>query len=433
MAGAATETTDAVEGVGRYVSRLEFVQKAVDTQLRNLAQNNPKAKVAIISFGSTVKLYTGSSLKPFEIHQNLDNFDQLLEAATKEDDKNFQIGSNIGHSKETLETVLKDLKPKGGTALGPALLTAVGIASEVTGSQVIICTDGIANVGVGSLEKTGNEELYTQVGQYAKKQGTIISVITVAGCKTKLEQLGKLADLTRGRVDIVDPKILDLSETISHKSIATGVQFTIYLEKSGKKWNFETYDEKNKKVLSSVIRKDVGNANAETQLVFKLVKNQEQQKGKKKSVKVQIQFEYTKPSGSKCLRCFTDRIKVTTNKETVLKDLDIRVVSGYLAQDCAEIARNGDYEGAMKNARSTKELLEKAGLASGPLWDLFLKEFYAIFGELGSELKKEEKSGGEVGVTGVTLEEARSEQRGDTTSHKLYGYSQANSRACVVQ
>ena len=42
----------------------------------------------------------------------------------------------------------------GSTALGPGLLTAVTMASNgKKGSKVILCTDGIANIGMGSIER----------------------------------------------------------------------------------------------------------------------------------------------------------------------------------------------------------------------------------------------------------------------------------------
>ena len=41
---------------------------------------------------------------------------------------------------------MKTIREGGGTALGPALLAAVGLASQgESGSKVIICTDGLAN------------------------------------------------------------------------------------------------------------------------------------------------------------------------------------------------------------------------------------------------------------------------------------------------
>ena len=67
----------------------------------------------------------------------------------------------------------------GQTALGPALLVSVAMACQVPGSKVIICTDGMANVGLGSHEQTDNDDnaydvasvFYTQVGQMAVDKG----------------------------------------------------------------------------------------------------------------------------------------------------------------------------------------------------------------------------------------------------------------------
>jgi len=43
------------------------------------------------------------------------------------------------------------------------------------------------------------------------------------GSDTRLEDLGRLADLTRGRVDLVDPMNLDFSALISSSMLACNV------------------------------------------------------------------------------------------------------------------------------------------------------------------------------------------------------------------
>ena len=51
-----------------------------------------------------------------------------------------------------MKSVLYSLEEKGQTALGPAVATAVAMASEgAPGSVVVVCTDGLANIGVGSF------------------------------------------------------------------------------------------------------------------------------------------------------------------------------------------------------------------------------------------------------------------------------------------
>jgi len=48
---------------------------------------------------------------------------------------------------------LNKTEARGQTALGPALLSAIDVASKGSkGSTVVLCTDGLANIGVGALE-----------------------------------------------------------------------------------------------------------------------------------------------------------------------------------------------------------------------------------------------------------------------------------------
>lgn len=58
------------------------------------------------------------------------------------------------------------------------------MCSKARGSKIVICTDGLSNVGLGSLddlhtedEKLKASQFYEQVGLYAKNQGITISVI----------------------------------------------------------------------------------------------------------------------------------------------------------------------------------------------------------------------------------------------------------------
>jgi len=47
---------------------------------------------------------------------------------------------------------VQGLRTKGCTALGPALTLSVALASDRSlSSEIILCTDGVPNTGVGSL------------------------------------------------------------------------------------------------------------------------------------------------------------------------------------------------------------------------------------------------------------------------------------------
>ena len=53
-----------------------------------------------------------------------------------------------------LKLKVKSLATCGTTALGPALAMCVGMASNFPTAEVILCTDGVSNVGVGNLERS---------------------------------------------------------------------------------------------------------------------------------------------------------------------------------------------------------------------------------------------------------------------------------------
>ena len=59
----------------------------------------------------------------------------------------------ISETKENLIKKVQALKIRGMTALGPGLLASIAMASKGSpGSQVIILTDGMANIGLGQFK-----------------------------------------------------------------------------------------------------------------------------------------------------------------------------------------------------------------------------------------------------------------------------------------
>ncbi len=64
--------------------------------------------------------------------------------------------------RKVTETV-NNLEIQGMTALGPALVSSCSFVSDCPYSEVVLCTDGMANVGIGSLEgRHGNQQTVDQ-------------------------------------------------------------------------------------------------------------------------------------------------------------------------------------------------------------------------------------------------------------------------------
>ena len=59
----------------------------------------------------------------------------------------------VEKSFEKLVKKFEGLSEKGKTALGPGLTVSLGmISKQKKGSMIVICTDGLANVGIGALD-----------------------------------------------------------------------------------------------------------------------------------------------------------------------------------------------------------------------------------------------------------------------------------------
>lgn len=86
-------------------------------------------------------------------------------------------------------------------------------------------------VSVGALNSEGQDPqgFYSKIGIAAKATGTSISILTLEGCRAGMETLGTAADLTSGRVTIVDPQDLtsSFSDLGSDLVVGTNVQLKV--------------------------------------------------------------------------------------------------------------------------------------------------------------------------------------------------------------
>ncbi len=92
--------------------------------------------------------------------------------------------------------------------MGPALIAAIEIASKGTpGSSIYLCTDGLANIGLGALENLNeeNRKLYEELAEVAKTRNLSVNIMTIKGEGCKMEVIGKIAESTHGNMKVVNP------------------------------------------------------------------------------------------------------------------------------------------------------------------------------------------------------------------------------------
>eukprot|EP01083_Nonionella_stella_P213757 770673_1 len=112
--------------------------------------------------------------------------------------------------------------------------------SPATNIQFTRCSsstkDGLANVGVGSMEDiselgtTSAAEWYEGIDNLAQLAGVTVSVISISGDENfRLENIGRVADLTAGHVDKIDPlKVAkNFAGILQNPVVATNVRATM--------------------------------------------------------------------------------------------------------------------------------------------------------------------------------------------------------------
>lgn len=145
------------------------------------------------------------------------------------------MNKGIGESFKDLKYVLQSVICTSVTSLGPAILTAIGIAGECgPESSVIVCTDGLSNYGIGNLDdlKTGRvtqeeiDSFYQSLANYAKDKQVAVNLISIQGEDCDLETLTMLTEVTGGNVDMIDPFVdseCALSKSVASTAVATNV------------------------------------------------------------------------------------------------------------------------------------------------------------------------------------------------------------------
>ena len=376
--------------VSKNMTRLQGVKIACVENLNVLKDEEPNKRVNLITFSGTVKYYgDGSKVKgvngklleiggyggyrfqpqppnsgsiwenscsysdsePEETVQEnsqniapenapdiLENREKLMTLAQNQDG-NLK---GINETKHNLEMLIKNLKSESGTALGPGLVFAVGFAAKKPGSQIILCTDGAANIGMGSMgHGDESEKFYEDLADEAKSKGVTVNVISMEGTDCKLAILGKISDRTNGTMNIVNPLNLSnqFKSILDNRIVATNVQAKLIVNNKYLYIRDETLEteegkailtnnteakERIEKMKKSIVVNDIGNANIDTEITFEYGIRKLKEKAELKDLSelpFQLQITYTTYDGAKALRVYTKKQKFTTDRDKAEKAL----------------------------------------------------------------------------------------------------------------
>ncbi len=301
------------------------------------------------------------------------NQDFLIENGIKEGKQ--RMTKPVKDTKDILQKAIMSLEETGPTALGPAVASAVAMATEGSpGSTVVVCTDGLANVGLGSFDEIKSEEdmkmadeFYERIGELAKSRGVTVNIISIEGEECNIDSLSKISEITGGHVERVSPAQLtqNFANILSKPVIGTNVTTKVKLHK-GLEFRNEPLD-----ALSedrSLMARDMGNVHEDTLITFEyrlknvsaLVKMEDIDLTKLKTFPFQTQITYTSLEGDKCVRIITKFQDISSDKQELKRKASFGIIKTHAIQQSSKMAKVGNLRGAQANAKAWNRVMRGA-------------------------------------------------------------------------
>jgi small GTP-binding protein len=356
--------------VGRHnvthVSRLQCVQAAVAREIERDFREAPSTRVVLITFGDQVTVYGDGKAQPVVLAGAAMNDEKRLAKFAAEQ----ALGGTVRDTKEQLLARLWALTESGATALGPALSVALAVARRgAVGSRVTLCTDGLANIGVGALDggdeaaRDAGKLTYIELGEQAKLSGVAVSLLSLIGAECKLEAISVVAEQSGGSIERINATDL-LAESFgaiaSKPVVAHGVMAMVVLHR-GLQFKGEMDDEAENR---NWLVKDLGTVTRDAQCAFRYAFRPREQIDLTgiASVPFQLQLLYTRRDGSVRMRLATARLETTVSRDDAEKDANLAVVATAVAQQAAKLARRGSFSKAQMETRAAQRFLARNGV-----------------------------------------------------------------------
>ena len=350
------------------VNRLETLQAAITSNIKKITKDSPNVKVGLVTFNSNVTIYGDCLSKPIKIEEK-DDEEKIKKLGVEYSNL---ISNPISKTSDKILSVLNSIEENGCTALGPGIVLSLSLLKNAKkGSRIFLCTDGLANEGIGKIEGEENENIeknkvfYENIGNEALKKGISINLITFKDQHSGIEILMKMVEKSGGEIMRVTPEqiVEDFSDMLQSNTIGMNTTLEIKLH------NLLMFRNENDEFLSndkSTFKKLIGNIRNDMIDYFefkfkkaKMISDMNININEVKKIPVQCIIEYTDKNNGKYIEVFTDLKTVSSNKEEILKIADFDVVSGNAIQKSAKLAMEGKFRDAQVNNMAWKKFLNQ--------------------------------------------------------------------------
>ena len=353
---------------GYKITRLEMIKFSIYSMINKLLNESPNIKVGLVTFETYVTIY-GDCLEEKKVIKEVKDENKIKSFG---DEYSYLISNPISKTSNFILSKLYSIKSLGCTALGPGIITSLSLLKNVKkGSRIFLCTDGLANEGVGSIKKSKADEntiqehklFYEKIGEEAEKKGISINLITFKDEHSDIEILMKMVEKSGGEITRVTPeKIVEqFSGLVESNIIGVDTNLEIILP------NILKFRNENVKKLAnfeSKYKNLIGNikSNMIDYFEFKFKKSRflsdmNLNFNNLKKLPIQCIIEYKDKNNGKYIKVFTELKSVSSNKEEILKQANLKIVSGNAIQKSAKMAMEGNYRKAQINSMAWKKFL----------------------------------------------------------------------------
>ena len=349
--------------IGNKISRLEMIKFSIYSMINKLLNESPNIKVGLVTFESDVTIY-GDCLKQKKKIKEIGDEKKIKNLG---DEYSYLISNPISKSSNYILSKLYEIKAFGSTALGSGIVTSLSLLKNVKkGSRIFLCTDGLANVGVGSISESKKEEaklFYEKIGEEAEKKGISINLITFKDEHSEIEVLMKMVEKSGGEITRVTPEniVEQFSGLVESNIIGVDTNLEVILPNILK---FRNENYKKLENFESKYKNFIGNVknNMIDYFEFKfkksrLLSDMKLNLNNLKKLPIQCIIEYKDNNNGKYIKVFTELKTVSSNKEEILKQANLKIVSGNAIQKSAKMAMERNYRKAQINSKAWKKFL----------------------------------------------------------------------------
>ena len=342
-------------------SRLNIVKAMIIKNITEINKNNPNYKVGLVTFGSIIYYYGDGECNIFI--NEIDDEEKLKQYGNEY--KNI-LSKPIKNSHKNLISKISKLKEEGCTALGPSILFSLSLLmNNNNGGRIFLCTDGLANEGVGSFNNLNESiKFYKKIGEMAKISEVCINLITFSESESNIQILINMVQETGGEIIQLNPNdnFDDIETFLNNDIIASKVQLEIKLNQM---LEFSNQDKTYLENDSSCFKKFIGNIKKNMNLYFKfnfkslskISLIEDINLDNLNQIPFQIIIEYKDLNGNKYIRIYTELKSICNDLEQILKIADFEIISAYTIQNTAKLLLEGKYKEVEKTSSEYEKFL----------------------------------------------------------------------------